>query len=203
MVNNCWGNLPQSVLTIPDAELLLDDLTEYMWEESNTYTDYPQDKAGELVVDLYSYWRNKDRYQKKVSVNTVVSIGKWHRYIIDLYCFFESKMMSRSKITKKLTAELKRIKNYSDANLSVNKGYFLYFGVEGYNEGEDYPVGYNGPTKMGDYYRYLVPTIYAFIEDFPKELWHGIAVSDTLDFTKDRVLDNDKINTYFPRNYRN
>lgn len=203
MVNNCWGDLPQSVLNIPNAELLLDDLNEYMWEESSTYTDYPKDKAGELIVDLYSYWRNKGMCQKIFSVSTVGRVRKWHGYIIDLYYFFENKMMSRNQITKKLTAELKRIKNYSDANLSVNKGYFLYFGVEGYNEGDDHPVGYNGATKMGDYFPYLVPTVYASIEDFPKELWHGIAVSDTVDFTKDRVLDNDKINTYFPRNYRN
>ena len=203
MVNNCWGDLPQSVLNIPDAELLLDDLNEYMWEESKTYTNYPQDKAGELVVDLYSYWRNNDRCCKKFSISTVGRIEKWHGYIIDLYCFFGNKIVSRDKITKKLTAELKQIKNYSDANLSVNKGYFLYFAVDGYNEGDDYPVGYKGPTKIGDYYRYLLPTIYASIEDFPKELWHGIAVSDTLDFTKDRVLDNDKINTYFTRNYHN
>ena len=201
MVNNCWGDLPQSVLNIPNAEPLLDDLNDYIWEESNKYTDYPQDKAGELIVDLYSYWSNKDMYRKKVSIRTVGRIGKWHGYIIDLYCVFENKMMSRSKITKKLTAELKQIKNYSDANLSVNKGYFLYFGVDGYKEGEDYPVGYKGATKMGDYYRYLVPTVYASIEDFPQELWYGIAVSDTLDFTKDRALDNDKINTYFPKNY--
>ena len=169
MVNNCWGDLPQSVLNIHDAELLLDNLNEYMWEESIKYTDYPQDREGELIVDLYSYWRNKN--------------------------------MCCKKITKALTAELKRIKNYSDANLSVNKGYFLYFAVEGYNEGEDYPVGYDGITKMGDYFRYLVPTVYASIDDFPKELWRGIAVSDTLDFTEDRVLNNNEINAYFPSNY--
>ncbi|WP_040642249.1 hypothetical protein [Psychrobacter aquaticus] len=115
-----------------------------MWEESNKYTDYPKDKAGELIVDLYSYWSHKDMYREKVAIRTVGRIGKWYRYIIELYCFFENKMMSRRKITKELTAELKRIKNYSDANFSVNKGYFLYFAVDGYNEGDDYPVGYKG-----------------------------------------------------------
>ena len=53
---------------------------------------------------------------------------------------------------------------------------------------------------MGDYFRYLVPTVYGSINDLPRELSHGIAVSDTLDVTKDRVLDNNKINAYFPRN---
>ena len=42
LVNNCWGNLPQSVLNIPNAELLLDDLNEYMWEESKYIHEYPK-----------------------------------------------------------------------------------------------------------------------------------------------------------------
>lgn len=54
---------------------------------------------------------------------------------------------------------------------------------------------------MGDYFRYLIPTIYASIENFTKELRPAIAVSDTVDFTKDRLFDNDKISEYFPRMY--
>ena len=86
--------------------------------------------------------------------------------------------------------------------LPIYKGFFIYQGIEGSYEGEDYPIGYEGKTKMGDYFRYLMPTIYASIEDFPEELRHGIATSDTVDFTTDRLLDNDKINEYFPRMYK-
>ena len=170
MVNNCWGDLPQSVLNIPNAELLLDDLNDYMWEESNTFNKYPTSKKGKTILDLYSslFFRH---------LRTKQEVENW--------------VKERSDYNLNLREE----------SLPAKKGYFVYFAVEGSQQGEDYPVGYNGTTKMGDYYRYLVPTIYASIEDFPKELWHGIAVSDTLDFTKDRVLDNDKINTYFLRNY--
>ena len=91
---------------------------------------------------------------------------------------------------------------YSETNLSANKGLYVYQAIEGSNPGQDYPVGYDGETKMGDYFRYLMPTIYASIEDFPEELRHGIAVSDTVDFTTDRLFDNNKINEYFPRMYR-
>ena len=55
---------------------------------------------------------------------------------------------------------------------------------------------------MGDYFRYLIPNVYSSIEDFPEELRHGIATSDTVDFTNDRLLYNDKINEYFPRMYK-
>ena len=170
MVNNCWGDMPQSIITIPDIERLLDDLNEYMWEESGKYVNYPKNKEGKLIVDLYSHWRNKNKTDSR-------------------------------QISERLRNDIIELKNYSEANLSVNKGYFVYHAIEGNVEGEDYPVGYIENTKMGDYFRYLVPTIYASIHDFPKELWHGIAVSDSLDFTKDRVLDNNKINDYFPSNY--
>ncbi|SJN42535.1 hypothetical protein [Psychrobacter sp. JB385] len=171
MVNNCWGDLPQSVLNIPDAELLLDDLNEYMWEESKIFNKYPTNKKGKTILDLYSSLVFRHLRTKQEVANWVVERSD---YSLD----------SREE------------------NLPSKKGYFVYLAIEGSNQGEDYPVGYNGATKMGDYYRYLVPTIYASIEDFPQALWHGIAVSDTLDFTKNKVLDNDKINTYFPRNYQ-
>ncbi|ODQ04974.1 MULTISPECIES: hypothetical protein [Enterobacterales] len=41
----------------------------------------------------------------------------------------------------------------------------------------------------------------ATIEDIPEELRKYIVVSDSLDFTKDRLLDNNKISDYFTRMY--
>ncbi|MCA6223147.1 hypothetical protein [Photorhabdus antumapuensis] len=170
MVNNCFGDLPKKILSISDAELLLDQLTEYMWEESSHFTYYPQNKNGYFSVDLYSSWRNRDN-------------------------------LSKTNIFENLKNSLVESGHYSETNLPVNKGFFVYHGVEGSYEGEDYPIGYDGETKMGDYFRYLMPTIYASIDDLPKELHRGIAISDTVDFTVDRLLDNDLINTYFTRMY--
>lgn len=170
MVNNCFGDLPKKILSISDAESLLDQLTEYMWEESSCFTNYPQNKNGHFSVDLYSSWRNRDN-------------------------------LSKADIFENLKNSLVESGHYSETNLPVNKGFFVYHGVEGSYEGEDYPIGYDGETKMGDYFRYLIPTVYASIDDFPQELHRGIAVSDTVDFTVDRLLDNDLINTYFTRMY--
>lgn len=170
MINNCWGDIPKSILEISNAESLLDDISEYIWEESEKYISYPNNKKGRIIVDLYSHWRNIDE-------------------------------LNNEEITKRLKIDLVKSKNYSEANLSVNKGFFVYHAIEGSQQGEDYPVGYEKYTKMGDYFRYLIPTVYASVNDFPKQLWHGIAVSDSIDFTKDRVLDNDKINEYFTSNY--
>ncbi|EKY3243177.1 hypothetical protein RBA21_000487 [Cronobacter dublinensis] len=170
MVNNCWGWLPDALLSIDNAEALLDELNEYKWEESNIYTEYTPNKNGDFSLDLYFYWRHHAYLNKD--------------YIID-----------------ELREDLVACGHYSETNLPVNKGFFIYYGVEGGFEGEDYPVGYDGKIKMGDYFRYLMPTVYASIEDFPQELRCGIAVSDTVDFTIDRLLDNDKINESFPGMY--
>ncbi|KMW73115.1 hypothetical protein TI10_08275 [Photorhabdus luminescens subsp. luminescens] len=170
MVNNCLGNLPKTLLKINEVESLLDRLTEYMWEESQDFTNYPKNKNGDFLLDLYSSWRNR-------------------------------RNLSKHELIEEINDDFAESANYSDANLAKNKGFFVYNGIEGYNPGEDYPVGYEGETKMGDYFRYLVPTVYASIDDFPEELRRGIAVSDTVDFTVDRLLDNDLINTYFTRMY--
>lgn len=168
MINNCWGWLPDALLSINDFENLLDALNEYKWEESEKYIHYPPNKNGETVLDLYSSLVYRNQLRKE--------IDNW--------------------INSKQTGQLNEI------NLPSRKGVFVYHGIEGDNLGQDYPVGYNGNTKMGDYFRYLMPTIYASIEDFPEELRYGIAASDTIDFTIDRLLDNDKINDYFPKMYK-
>ena len=172
MVNNCFGDLPKAVLSINNVELLLDQLTDYMWEESEIFKNYPNNKSGCTILDLYSGLRFDYLSTRK-----------------DI----EQLIQERSNYQQKTV----------ECNLPSRKGLFVYHGIEGSIEGEDYPIGYEGVTKMGDYFRYLIPTIYASIEDFPEELRHGIATSDTVDFTTDRLLDNDKINEYFPRMYKN
>lgn len=171
MVNNCWGWLPNALLSIDDFESLLDDLNEYMWEESEIFKSYPNNKCGRTILDLYSGLR---------------------------FDYLPTRKDVEQLIQERSHNEQKPI----ECNLPSRKGFFVYHGIEGSFEGEDYPVGFNGNTKMGDYFRYLIPTIYASIEDFPEELRHGIAVSDLVDFTTDRLLDNDKINEYFPRMYQ-
>lgn len=170
VVNNNWGWLPNALLSLENFEELLDQLNEYKWEESAIFVDYPEDKKGSVILDLYSHY------------------------------FFRF-LNTKSEVEQYLKDKFDRLKICSDYNLPLNKGFFIYQAIEGNNPGDDYPVGYEGETKMGDYFRYLMPTIYASIEDFPEELRHGIAISDTIDFTKDRLLDNDKISEYFPRMY--
>ena len=171
MVNNCFGDLPKALLSINNVESLLDQLTDYMWEDSEIFKNYSNNKSGCTILDLYSGLRFDYLATRK-----------------DI----EQLIQQRSNYQQKPV----------ECNLPSRKGLFVYHGIEGSVEGEDYPVGYDGKTKMGDYFRYLMPTVYASIEDFPEELRHGIATSDTVDFTNDRLLDNDKINEYFPRMYK-
>lgn len=125
--------------------------------------------------DIYSFYpRNKEG-----------------EFILDFYSSLYERNNNRNTLISYLKKDLLIRKNLSDVNIVVNKGIFIYQAIEGNKEGDDYPVGYEGETKMGDYYRYLIPTIYGTIEDFPKELWYGIAVSQTLDFTKDKLIFNE------------
>ena len=172
MVNNCFGDLPKALLSINNVESLLDQLTDYMWEESEIFRNYPNNKSGCTILDLYSGLR---------------------------FDYLSTRKDIEQLIQERSNYEQKPV----ECNLPSRKGLFVYHGIEGSVEGEDYPVGYDGKTKMGDYFRYLMPTVYASIEDFPEELRHGIATSDTVDFTTDRLFDNDKINEYFPRIYKN
>jgi hypothetical protein len=171
MVNNCFGNLPKELLSITNVESLLDQLTDYMWEESEKFNIYPNNKCGNTLLDLYPALRF-------------------------------SHFPTRKDVEQLIQERSSNKQSPRECNLPSRKGFFVYHGIEGDNPDQDYPVGYEDETKMGDYFRYLIPTIYASIEDFPEELRHGIAVSDEVDFTTDRLLDNARINEYFPRMYK-
>lgn len=167
MVNNCFGDLPRALLQITDVESLLENMNEFIWEESPIFDAYPENKNGAFSVDLFSHIRFRSHPDK-------------------------------AHITEELKQDWQRLGSQSDVNLAINKGMFLYFGVEGSSPSEDYPVGYEGTTQMGDYFRFLVPTVFASVDDFPQPLRRGIAVSTIIDFEKDRLLDNRQINTWFP-----
>ena len=164
-INNNWGGIPLSILSIKNTKDILDDINEYCFEESKVYCKYQPDKKGSFILDMYSYWRNNK---------------------------------NKSTIIHELATDLLDRKNLSDVNLVVNKGFFIYEALEGNKDGNDYPIDYEERSKMGDYFRHLLPTIYGYAEDLPIKLRKGIAFSPTLDFTTDRFLDNDLINDYFP-----
>ncbi|WP_081818757.1 hypothetical protein [Pseudomonas sp. PH1b] len=122
---------------------------------------------------------------------------------VDLFSAWRyKKYPSLSKIIEEFEQDWHEMGHYSEANLAINKGLFVYHGVEGDNPGVDYPVGYVGTTEMGDYFRHLVPTVMGGIVDFPEGLRCGIVVSDSVDFMSDRVLKSGDISRLFTRMYR-
>ena len=170
MMNNSFGDLPQSILKIVNVELLLDNLNEYMWEESAVYTDYPPHKNGQTILDLYSYVQYK-------------------------------RLNSRKEVEDEIYEYRGDKSRFGHENFPEFKGYFVFYAVDGECEGMDFPVGYDGETVAGDYFRYLMPTIYATIDDFPDDLKKLIVVSDVIDFEVDRLIPNDSIDQVFPRLY--
>ncbi|WP_391529713.1 hypothetical protein [Photorhabdus akhurstii] len=150
---------------------------------------------GNILTELNEYkWEESEKY-------TTYPDHKNGQTVLDLYSSLVHQDANCKGDVEKWVHLAQQSEDLDEINLPARKGFFIYHGIEGSNPGQDVPVGYDGETKMGDYFRYLIPTIYATIEDFPEPLRKGIAVSYTLDFTKDRLLDNDKINEYFPRMY--
>ncbi|MHC8298531.1 hypothetical protein [Pseudomonas sp. ZS1P83] len=89
----------------------------------------------------------------------------------------------------------------TEYSLPSIKGFYVFHGVEGSAPGEDFPVGYDGGTVMGDYFRYLMPSVFARAEDIPVELRGLIAVSDFLDFSQNSVVCSEKIDHLFTHLY--
>ena len=168
---------------------------------NNCFGDIPScvlevERIDEWLDHINEYvWEESSKYNN-------YPLEKKGEFFVDMYSSWRyKKYESKEEIVKEFVEEFEKYGNASDANVAINRGLFEYFAVEGTYEGEDYPVGYEGQTKMGDYYRYLVPTKYASIEDFPDDLHHMICVSDIIDFTIDRVIESEKINQFFARQF--
>jgi len=120
---------------------------------------------------------------------------------VDLFSAWRYRGCSTDDVFADLQEDLFDRGVFSELNLPVNKGFYVYHGVEGDNPGVDYPVGYSGESEMGDYFRFLVPTKFAGIKEFPEFLRKGIVVSNEVDFSTDRLLRSSLINDYFPAMY--
>ena len=122
--------------------------------------------------------------------------------ILDLYsiCRFGGDK-SRKEVELIIAQRSAFDKKLLECSIPSIKGFYVYHAVEGSVQGEDYPVGYSGKTEMGDYFRYLMPTVYASIDDFPEELRGVVVVSDVLDFTSDQIVRSCEVDSIFNRLY--
>jgi hypothetical protein len=170
MVNNCFGVLPKALLRTIDIEKGLDQLSEYMWGESDEFLSVPENKMGKTKLDCYSAIVYRDAVSRH-EVEQLVLEGS--------------------------VSDLKVI----EYSLPSVRGYFVYHAVEGAEEGQDYPVGYEGSSKNGDYFRYLVPAVYAGVEDFPLALRRFIVFSDKVDFEEDRLFESERVDELFVEMY--
>ncbi|MCS3432454.1 hypothetical protein [Klebsiella sp. BIGb0407] len=191
------------------------------WEPGagSIYTWFGMDKYGKLSIFINNCWGElpqclleteeinvlsrdlADFLNEESAIYTSIPMDKNGDYIIDMIPAWIGPKTIKKTI-KHQNEIYKYKKTNSDSNYSINKGLFIYQAVEGNAPGDDYPVGYDGETEMGDYYRYMLPTIYGQVEDFPEELRKCVAVSDSLDFTQDRLIPNESINSHFRKMYK-
>jgi hypothetical protein len=75
MVNNCYGDLPRALLKLQDCDVLLDKVSEYIWEESAEFSSYPR-KCGDFILDCYSFWRYRNYSRESLTDKLVSDLGK-------------------------------------------------------------------------------------------------------------------------------
>lgn len=109
-------------------------------------------------------------------------------FIIDFYSKAMFKLKLKDQVVNTLNNDLKENGRFSEIYPVTNCGFYIFYAVEGPSEGDDYPVGYEGKTQIGDYFRFLVPTKTASISDIPPIFYKVLCVSNELDFRKDRIL---------------
>jgi hypothetical protein len=163
---------------------------------NNCYGDLPRvllrlDSFDYLLDSVSEYlWEESEGFE-------LYPKGKCGDFILDCYSFWRYGEENKGALRNRLVADLTVSQKNSEVNFPVNKGLFLYHAVEGSFSGEDYPVGYDGDTGMGDYFRYLIPTKIATIDEIPVSLRKGFVRSADLDFMSDRLIENSKVNEYF------
>ncbi|VUS76788.1 hypothetical protein [Klebsiella spallanzanii] len=155
-----------------------------------------EQSAAEYMLDSISEYVCEES-----EIYTIIPPDKNGDFSVDMYPAWTGPK-TKEKV-KQLYDDISGHKNpLSYGNLSKNKGFYVYFAVEGSFPGEDYPVGYDGNTDMGDYYRYLVPNVFGSMEDFPDELKVGIVESKTIDFNIDRLIPGNSIDKHFNRVFK-
>ncbi|MFP8964988.1 hypothetical protein ACKC9G_00215 [Pokkaliibacter sp. CJK22405] len=179
MENFGWGDIPYSLQKLQDWLQGLDDLNEYINEELTPYKPYPN-KNGGFELDIYG----------SVIYSYKKPGGKSY------------KTFSRDEVVRDLLETYSINPKNSPLSAATRKGIFTYRGVEGYKEGDDTPVGFDGEFKMGDYYRFLRPTEYLKISELPAPLRQYVCISNSIDFNKDRLIESQHIDSYFPNTYR-
>lgn len=166
---------------------------------NNCFGDLPRQLLKVEGVEQLLDHMNEFVWEESVTFTNYPKV-KSGGFSVDLYSASAWRSCSsREEVTECLLKERVRRGRYADANIPMSKGFYIYHGVEGSFPGEDYPVGCDEVTEMGDYFRYLAPDVFGGVEDFPEALRGGIAVSDFIDFSVDRILFGRHVNDYFPR----
>ncbi|MGJ7500265.1 hypothetical protein ACSFBF_07885 [Variovorax sp. ZT5P49] len=165
MSNNGFGDLPESLLARNDSEELLNEFSDFLFEESEKYPSNLQ-KNGLVNLHFYSSWIYRSKKDKNEVFLDILNDWKGRR-------------------------------NLANANLSINKGMFVFEALDHGNIPDEFPVGYSGKCENGDYYKHLSPTIFSRIEDIPFPLRGIVAKSDLLDFSRVDLISRNEIRKSF------
>lgn len=146
-----------------------------------------EDKINILTDFLYEYGDNLKEYFFRKNGKTILNFYSKFQYQAHI-----SEKNVLTEINEAINADWIR-----DETLPAYKGVYIYYGLDGYKKGDDYPIGFKGEADMGDYFKYLFPTEPACLIDFPKELRGIIAKTSQFSFAELDLIRNVDINKIF------
>ena len=119
------------------------------------YTWFAMDKEGKIAMMINNNWGDLPKALLYIE-NIEEKLGCINEYIweespvynnypanknsgvlLDMYCFWRRKGLSKKEVHKRVMTDYKNRGVYSDTNIPINKGFYIYEAVEGYKEGED------------------------------------------------------------------
>ena len=142
------------------------------------------DALNEFIFEESEIYKNKF-FRKDGGTNLEI-------YSSIKYRSYTSRAEVESVVNRK--ASLGFINEYA---LPACKGLYVYHALEGDMPGVDRPVGFDGNADMGDYFKFLSPTDFASILDFPEELRSVIAKSKDFEFSELSIIRTEDLNRVF------
>jgi hypothetical protein len=115
-------------------------------------------KLDRINEFMWEELREFESYPKNKEGQTLLDIYRFRR---------ELNPSSRGEMERIVLERSNFYQELTEYSIPSIKGFYVYHALEDYVSSGDNPIGYEGDAEIGDYFRYLIPTVYASMEDFP------------------------------------
>jgi hypothetical protein len=179
------------------------------------YTWFASDKNGQVAIfvnnnfgDIPKILLEINLLENKldeISKFTLEESKKYEKYffrknggtVLNFYSSTRYKNYSSTEDVDKEIQSRYQPEFITENTIPAYKGIYVYHAVEGDRPREDFPVELIEESSMGDYFKFLSPTIAANIYDFPSDLRKSIAKSEAIEFSNLKFIRTHDLNIIF------